>query len=242
MIRAILTIDDIASENTPAIVDYLRERKIPAILFAWGERTERYYDNAVYALQNGFLIGNHTYSHPAFSKISLEECVREIEKNERLLDRLYRDAGVERVFRPFRFPYGDKGGSHRDALQQYLADHGFDKVYDRQLPYSWWRERGLDRDIDTFMTYDFAEYRIRKGSTFTKEDVFRRMEDPAPESGAPLFADGGSHILLLHAHDATEELVPEYYRLFLDRVLEKGVVFEKPVLVRPENLSEGERS
>ena len=60
MIHAILTIDDIASGNTPAIVDYLNEKGITALMFAVGENVERYYDNAVYALQHGMIVGNHS--------------------------------------------------------------------------------------------------------------------------------------------------------------------------------------
>ena len=228
MIRVLLTIDDIASENTPAIVDYLKKNNIPALMFAWGEHIEEHYDNAIYALKNGMVVGNHSYSHPAFSSLTLDQAVEEIEKNERLLDKLYEDAGVERLYRPFRFPYGDKGGKIKDALQDYLRKNGFDKVSDTKLTYSWWKEYGLDKDIDTLWTFDFAEYQIRKDSGFTKEDVFKKMEDPAPGNGAALFAEGSSHILLLHAHDETEEMVPEYYKLFLDRLIEKGVIFEKP--------------
>ena len=47
MKHAVLTIDDIGSKNTPAIVDYLCEKKIPAIMFAWGQRVEEYYENAL---------------------------------------------------------------------------------------------------------------------------------------------------------------------------------------------------
>ena len=36
MIKAVLTIDDIASVNTPALVDYLVEKHIPALMFAVG--------------------------------------------------------------------------------------------------------------------------------------------------------------------------------------------------------------
>ena len=232
MVKALLTIDDIASKNTVAIVDYLNKNKIPAIMFAWGENIEKHYENAIYALKNGMIVGNHSYSHPAFSKLSFEQAVEEIEKNELVLDKLYKDAGVERRFRPFRFPYGDKGGNNKNALQDYLLKNGFDKVCDTQLKYDWWKERGLDKDIDTLWTFDFAEYLIRKDSGFTKEDVFRRMEDPTPQYGAALLADGSSHILLLHAHDETEEIVPEYYKLFIERLLEKGVVFEKPEFVK----------
>ena len=40
MIRALLTIDDVSSQNTPAIVDYLCEKEIPAILFMIGKKAE----------------------------------------------------------------------------------------------------------------------------------------------------------------------------------------------------------
>ena len=232
MIRALLTIDDIASENTPAIVDYLKKNNIPALMFAWGEHIEEHHDNAIYALKNGMIVGNHSYSHPAFSSLTFDQAVEEIERNDRLLDKLYKDAGVERIYRPFRFPYGDKGGKIKDALQDYLRKNGFDKVSDTKLTYGWWKEYGLDKDIDTLWTFDFAEYQIRKDSGFTKEDVFKKMEDPAPGNGAALFAEGSSHILLLHAHDETEEMVPEYYKLFLDRLIEKGVIFEKPDFIK----------
>lgn len=228
MINAILTIDDIASENTPAIVDYLTEKGIQALMFATGENVERFYDNAIYALRKGMVIGNHSYSHPAFSSLSLEEGIEEIERNEKILDKLYKDAGVERKYRPFRFPYGDKGGDNKKAYQDYFKSHGFSKLKDIQITDSWWSESGLDKDIDTLWTFDFAEYNIRKGSNFTKESVWERMEDTNPSSGSVLFSEGANHILLLHAHDETEEMVPEYYKQFIDYLISKGVTFSKP--------------
>ena len=231
MIRAVLTIDDIPSKNTPAIVDYLAEKGIRAILFAVGRRLEQMPAPAEYALKRGMIVGNHSYSHPAFSKLSLEEGIREIEACEALLDRLYASAGVPRIYRPFRFPFGDKGGENKEALQRCLAGHGISKVQDAQIPFPWWKQNGLDRDIDTFWTFDFAEYRIRPDSGFTREDVWSRIHDPHPASGAPLLADGASHILLLHAHDETEEMLPGYYRLFIDRLLQCGVVFDAPAFI-----------
>lgn len=231
MINAVLTIDDVSSANTPAIVDYLNSKGITALMFAVGENIEKYYDNAIYALKKGMILGNHSYSHPAFSRLSLEEGIENIEKNEAVLDKLYRDADVERKYRPFRFPYGDKGGQNKDALQAYLRDKKFSKLKDTQLTYEWWGERGLDKDIDTFWTFDFAEYNIRPGSEFTEKDVWKRIEDLDPPYGAALLQDGNSHFILLHAHDETEELVPEYYKKFIDFLLEKGVVFNKPEFI-----------
>lgn len=231
MITATLTIDDIPSRNTKAIVDYLVSKNIEVIMFAVGSWNEECRANAIYALQNGMIVGNHSFSHPQFSELTREEAISEIEKNEEFLDRLYDEAGVERRFRPFRFPYGNKGGENKAFLQDYLKEKGFDKVDDRKIGFPFWQEMGLDKDIDTFWTFDFEEYKIRKGSGFTEEDVFKRIEDPKPPYGAPLFKEGSHQLLLLHAHDETEELVPGYYKHFIDRLIEGGVVFEKPAFI-----------
>ncbi len=228
MIHAILTIDDIASANTPAIVDYLNEKGITALMFAVGENVERYYDNAIYALRHGMIVGNHSYHHPAFSEITLEQAKQEILSNEALLNKLYEDAGVERKYRPFRFPYGNRGGANEAALQAFFRAEGFHKLKDTQIPYEWWKQSGLDRAIDTLWTFDFAEYNIRPNSGFTVDDVWKRIQDRNPQNGAALLVDPGSHILLLHAHDETDELVPGYYRKFIDYLLNEGVVFDTP--------------
>ena len=47
---------------------------------------------------------------------------------------------------------------------------------------------------------------------------------------APLLVDPCSHILLLHAHDETEEMLG-YYRLFIDLLLENGVFFDVPEFI-----------
>ena len=102
MIKALLTIDDVSSENTPAIVDYLCEKNIKVIMFMVGQWAENHPDELIYALKHGIIVGNHSYSHPHFSEISFEEAKAEILKNEEVLDRFYEQAGVERKYRPFR--------------------------------------------------------------------------------------------------------------------------------------------
>lgn len=232
MNSAVLTIDDIASKNTPAIVDYLNEKGITAVMFAVGENVERYYENAVYALKGGMIVGNHSFTHPFFSKISLQQGIEEIEKNEELLNKLYKDAGVERKYRPFRFPYGDRGGENAEGLQKYFVEKGFNKLSDTQITYPWWSKEGNDKMIDTLWTFDFQEYCIRPGSDFKLEDVWKKMEDKNPPLGGALYGEDNRHIILLHAHDETEELVPEYYKKFIDRAMENGLSFEKPMFFK----------
>lgn len=228
MIRALLTIDDVSSNNTPAIVDYLNEKNITAIMFMVGEWAEKHPSELIYALQHGMIVGNHSYTHPHFSEISFEECKKEIEKNEEVLNKFYAEAGVERKYRPFRFPYGDKGGDNKALIQEYLSQQGFDKVDDTKFDYPFWTEEGHNKDIDTYWTFDFAEYNIRPGSGFGLEDVMKRIYDKEPEDCAPLLVDGSNHLLLLHAHDDTEAMVPEYYKIFIEELLKNGVEFIKP--------------
>ena len=64
------------------------------------------------------------------------------------------------------------------------------------------------------------------------DDVWKRINDKTPAEGGALLVDPGSHILLLHAHDETDAMVPGYYRLFIDYLLEKGVVFDVPEFMR----------
>ena len=228
MNTALLTIDDIASPQTPVLVDYLTEKGVPALLFAWGQNVEKYYDQALYAVKKGMIVGNHSYSHPHFSDLTPEEGIREIEKCERLLDRLYRDAGIERKYRPFRFPYGDKGGAHHDVLQQYLREHGFSRLDDRFIPYKWWKESACHGDADTFWTFDFEEYRLPWQDGWSYDLIRQKMQDPSPKTGGPLYGENARNILLLHDHAQTDAVLPGYYKLFIEDMLQNGVVFEEP--------------
>ena len=225
MNRAILTIDDFPSQNTPAIVDYLSEHGITALFFAVGQNVEQHCAEAQYAIEKGMLVGNHSYSHPAFSSLSLRECIEEIEKCEQILNELFARSGVPRRHKLFRFPYGDKGGTNKDALQYYLRNQGFSKLSDVQIPYPWWKEYHLDQDIDTFWTFDFEEYAL------SREDIWKKMHDPFPKTGAALFGEGNRHFLLMHAFDETEKKLPEYYRLLIDHLLENGCVFDTPKFI-----------
>ena len=228
IIKAYLTIDDITSDNTRAIIDYLCDKGIQAVLFAWGERVENNCEAAIYALQKGMIIGNHSYSHPHFSELTLDEGIAEIEKCEDVLNKLYKDAGVERKYRPFRFPYGDKGGENKDAYQQYFKEHGYSKLDDSEISLTYWPENGLDKDIDTYWTFDFAEYNIRSGSEFTEKDVMNRIDEFFEQIESGAIDKNSNHFFLIHAHDETEELVPGYFKKFIDEVINRGVCFGIP--------------
>jgi hypothetical protein len=88
-------------------------------------------DAVLYGIERGFIMANHTYSHPHAVDLSFEDICAEIEKTDNVLEKLYQRAGVKRPGKYFRFPYLDRGmGSflvedlpeqHRTAQEELLS-------------------------------------------------------------------------------------------------------------------------
>ena len=225
--KVILTIDDIPQGITVKMIDYLAEKNIPSVMFAVGENIEKDMDTVVYAIKKGIIIGNHSYSHPAFSSLSFEECKTEIEKTEVLLEKAYFLAGVSREVKVFRFPYIDKGSDKKEKLQDYLREHGFMKIDDTAVTAVDYHKAGHDRDIDAACSFDIREYNIPPG-TMSFEDVMTHLYEGDGENGADIMNRDGTNIVLLHSHDDTEKIVPGYYSKVLDAMLERKIQFIKP--------------
>ncbi len=107
-----VTIDDGPSSNTLKLVSYLVSKKIPAIFYCCGKNIEKYKKSVVLAIKEGFIIGNHSYSHPHFSEITVEQCFEEILKTEQQIDECYALAKRKRPAKLIRFPYGDRGAGN----------------------------------------------------------------------------------------------------------------------------------
>lgn len=231
MSKAYLRIDDSPSEITPDFMDYLTEKGITPVIFAVGENIEKHFDNAVYALKKGAIVGNHSHTHPQFSQLTFKECITEIEQCENRLDKLYQAAGVERKYKIFAFPYGDKGGNNKDKLQQYFKEKGFCRIDDSAVNFDWYKGNNLDKDIDSFWTFDFSEYQLQQNNGFTYETILYRIHDENPKDGGALLEENSNHIVLIHDHNETNKVMPDYYRFILDYVTDAGVSFIKPEFV-----------
>jgi peptidoglycan/xylan/chitin deacetylase (PgdA/CDA1 family) len=122
----LLTIDDAPSSFMKEKVDFLLAKKIPAIFFCRGEYFDLGMEAVVYAIRNGFLVGNHSFSHPYFSKMSsFDVCVDEIMKTERYIEKAYFLAGVPRDFKTVRLPFGDLGGRYLELLNEFFRANNF---------------------------------------------------------------------------------------------------------------------
>jgi Predicted xylanase/chitin deacetylase len=223
--KAWLTIDDAPTEDFRQRVDELNARGIRAVWFCLGELLERYPEEAAYAVRSGHILGNHSYDHPAFSKIALAEAREQIERTERLLDGIYAKAGVPRPVKLFRFPYLDDGGDgKRDALQSLLRDMGFEQPGFPGVTYAWWREKGWPERIDAGCTYDTWDWRLQEGEEMLPK-LLARMDEREPEHGRGLNeAPGSNEVILMHAW-----IPMDAFRVLLDRLQTKPLLFEPPV-------------
>jgi peptidoglycan-N-acetylglucosamine deacetylase len=87
----------------PAILRTLRRREVPATFFVSG-RLARRYPLLMRAVGRDYEVGNHTWSHPALTRLSSAAVTTEIRRGESAIRK-----ATGRDPRPlFRFPYGDR--------------------------------------------------------------------------------------------------------------------------------------
>ena len=96
-----LTFDDGPNpEHTPPLLDLLDAHDAKASFFLIGEQVERYPALAKRIVEAGHALGNHSYSHPRFERLSLADQFEEIQRTDRLLSSM--DGRSRHMFRPPR--------------------------------------------------------------------------------------------------------------------------------------------
>ena len=81
-----LTFDDGPHpDHTPALLALLAEHGAKASFFLVGREVERHDALARRIASEGHTLGNHSYSHPRFEALTLDEQLEEIERTQRLL-------------------------------------------------------------------------------------------------------------------------------------------------------------
>jgi peptidoglycan-N-acetylglucosamine deacetylase len=238
-----LTIDDAPSTDCINKLDFLDEHNIKAVWFAEGKRIEDFFDSAVEILKRGHIIGNHSYSHPHFSDISVDACLAEITETHDIVERVYDTANMERQYRYFRFPYGDKGNSlHGDvtstpsadgmerhsAIQSHLTKLGYTQPTWHNINYDYMTAFGIFQDVDWFWTYDsrdwcpsFPESGCEHDTT---EKVLARLDEDVPDDWRGINDHRSAEIFLIHDHVTPDQR----FQKIINKLAEKPVVFALP--------------
>lgn len=112
----------------------------------------------------GFIIGNHTYTHPNLSQIGAEKYINEIAKADKRLTPLMTDKKY------FRYPYLAEGrGQNKQRVRAYLAENQYiispitidskDFRFNEQLLAINWRKReaSLEKMKERYLSYIWKE-------------------------------------------------------------------------------------
>lgn len=131
-----ITIDDLpfvgSGSNTPAslkrtqdrfmaIVKVLVDNEVPATGFVIGEAVAKNEWDLLHTFRNqGFALGNHTYTHKSLNNLSAEKYIADIDKADVSL------AAVLTEPKYFRYPYLAEGkGAKKQKVFDYLASHQY---------------------------------------------------------------------------------------------------------------------
>jgi peptidoglycan/xylan/chitin deacetylase (PgdA/CDA1 family) len=119
-----------ARRATQSLLDILAKHRAPAIGFVNERQLEGGDRDARIALlrqwlDRGMMLGNHTYSHPDFNSVSIEQFQDEILKGEVETRRLLAGRPPGRLF--FRHPMTHTGNTKekKEAIEKFLSDRGY---------------------------------------------------------------------------------------------------------------------
>jgi peptidoglycan-N-acetylglucosamine deacetylase len=239
MKRAILTIDDGPSPDRQIILEVLAQKGIRAVFFSEGKKLEAQSQLGLETIRAGHILANHSFSHPHFSEISLEQAREEIECTGLIISDLYRKSGVEQAHKLFRFPYGDKGDgrngfvfkwwlalnrNRHQAIQEMLKTLGYRHLpTDQNLP-AWYAP--LSHDLDTHWTFDVMEWSLTQPKPIwnlsTIEAVQKRLHlrQPRDIRGLPFWQkrwlgnEDVTEIILMHDQAG----LGQYFAQILDQL------------------------
>lgn len=127
-----LTFDDGPHPQlTPKLLDILRQQGVRATFYVIGRNVETYPDIARRIVAEGHEIANHSWSHPALTKVSAAKLKQEIESTSNVIERV-----TGRRPTNMRPPYGAINDRVRQAI---LQDHKLDVIMWSVDPLDWKR-------------------------------------------------------------------------------------------------------
>lgn len=139
-VRVAITVDDLPTHGDPfpgidrdaisrGILSALADNG--AAKGAWGFTNEAWDDKEVAIfkewLSAGIPLGNHTYSHPDLSRVSVSSYTSDIARQDRVLASLANFSPLIAKRKMFRYPMLDEGNTlaKRNAVRRYLSQQGY---------------------------------------------------------------------------------------------------------------------
>jgi peptidoglycan/xylan/chitin deacetylase (PgdA/CDA1 family) len=211
------TIDPIETRTiNRVILESLRRHKVPATGFVIEKRVEDVGEIPGREIlwqwaESGNDLGNHSYSHPDFNQLTIEQMEREIVSGERSISEILRK--VSRRPRYFRFPMnhtGDTVAKH-DAVAVFLTERGYklavctidneDYVFDKAYLFALARKDNASAER---LRSEYLSY------TGTEIDYYSALNKQ-------VFGYEPPHVMLLHVNRLNADTIDGVLNLFEQR-------------------------
>jgi peptidoglycan/xylan/chitin deacetylase (PgdA/CDA1 family) len=159
-------------------------------------------------VKSGFDLGNHSYSHLDYNKVSLEVFSQDILKGETVSKEILGRNG--KTIKYFRHPFLHVGNTKikADSLSRFLSDHGYKEApitidnEDYLFAAAYQRAKvSRDKARTQQIVRDYIDYTERKLKYFEKQSN-------------RLFGRNISHILLLHANWLNSDYIDSIAAIF----------------------------
>ncbi|WP_226584956.1 delta-lactam-biosynthetic de-N-acetylase [Halobacillus litoralis] len=144
---------------TGKVLDVLKEKEVPATFFVTGHYIESAPELLKRMADEGHLIGNHSWSHPDFTKISKEKMQRELSMVEESVKKLT-DQDVMTFVRPPR-------GTFNDQTLKWAGEFGYTHAF-WSLAFVDWQ---TDRQKGWQYAYDRVMEQIHPGAVILLHTV-----------------------------------------------------------------------
>ncbi|HEY2123005.1 MAG TPA: polysaccharide deacetylase family protein [Chthoniobacterales bacterium] len=171
-----MTFDDGPSaENTPRLLEMLKQRNIKATFFLIGQNVAANPNIVKQILADGNEIGNHTWTHPQLSKLSDDKVTAEITKTQDAI----KDASgyTPTLLRP---PYGAITGRQREWIS---SQFGLNVILWSIDPFDWKRPGAA------VITQRILS-QVRPGAIILSHDIHKQTVDAMPATLDGLIAKG----------------------------------------------------
>ena len=171
-----ITFDDGPNpELTPRLLDMLKERDIKATFFVVGKNAEEYPSIVARMAQEGHEVANHSWSHPALTKLGVESFRKQIENTN---DAIAKATGKRPVL--MRPPYGATNA----GLNKRLSEQFGLKVILWSVDPLDWKYRNSNR------VYTSIVQNTRPGSIILAHDIHATTVAAMPSTLDALLAKG----------------------------------------------------
>ena len=206
-----------ARAATAKILSTLKKHKVSAVGFVnermLGEAGER--DARIALLREwvdaGMILGNHTYSHPDFNRLTVEEFQEEITKGEVVTRQLMRSRQPYQLY--FRHPMTHTGDTRekKEAIEQFLSARGY-KITPHTIENS---------DFIFNVGYARAVQKGDKALAKRLRDAYLDFTIAATEFAEKIspevFGREIPQLLLIHSNDITADSLDEMLQRFAAR-------------------------